>query len=113
MRVLDVKDRVLVGPRLGQLHVEVQVLVVAAHHVEEAAGVIADFVAQLAQCDELARARGHLRLLAARYIVTNCISRVGSPGWPWRRDRPRARDVTVVIGPSTSTVARNRVRLFR
>ena len=65
MRVLDVVDRVVVRVRLRQLEIEVEVLVVAAHHVEEARRVVADFVAQLAQRDELARARRHLRLLAA------------------------------------------------
>jgi hypothetical protein len=41
--VLDVVHRVLVGLRLGQVEVEIEVLVGLAQHVEEAAGVVADF----------------------------------------------------------------------
>ena len=62
--VLDVIHRVLVALALGEVEVEIQVLVGLAQHVEEAAGVVADLVAQLAQGDELAGAGGHRRLLA-------------------------------------------------
>jgi hypothetical protein len=47
--VLDVIDRVLVALALGQVEVEIEVLVGLAQHVEEAAGVVADLAAQLAQ----------------------------------------------------------------
>jgi hypothetical protein len=62
--VLDVIHRVLVALALGEVEVEIEVLVGLAQHVEEAAGVVADLVAQLAQGDELAGAGGHRRLLA-------------------------------------------------
>src|SRR5690606_36242511 len=99
--VLDVVDRVLVAAALGQVQVEIQVLVVAAHHVEEAGGVGADFLAQLAQGDEAAGAGGHLHALAAaeqdgelhqlhldlRRIQTQALGRGLEPG-----------DVAVVVG---------------
>jgi hypothetical protein len=62
--ILDVVDRVIAGARLGQVEVEIQVLVVGAHDVKEAGGVRAHLVAQLAQRYELPRAGGHLHLLA-------------------------------------------------
>mgnify|MGYP003556954169 CR=1 FL=1 len=43
---------------LGELQVEVQVLVVAAHHVEKARRVGADFLAQLTLAQGLANQRG-------------------------------------------------------
>ena len=43
MGVLDVIDRVFVGLALGQIEVEIEVLVGLAQRVEEAAGIVADF----------------------------------------------------------------------
>jgi hypothetical protein len=65
MRVLDVIHGVLVAARFRQLEIEVQVLVVAAHQVEQPAGIVAHFIAQLAQRDELAVALAHWNLLGA------------------------------------------------
>ena len=65
VRILDVVDRVVVGSRLGELEVEIQMLVVAAHDVEQPSRIVTHLVAQLAQGDELARTGRHLRLLSA------------------------------------------------
>ncbi len=65
MRVLNVVHRVVVGAGLRQLEVEVQVLIVAAHDVEQARRIVSHLLAQLAQGDELSRARRHLHPLAA------------------------------------------------
>ncbi len=65
MRVLNVVHRVVVRAGGGELQVEVQMLVVAAHDVEQPRRIIAYFIAQVAQCDELARAGRHLRLFTA------------------------------------------------
>ncbi len=65
MGVLDVIDGVVAGLGLGQVQVEVEVLLAAAHHVEEARRILAHLLAQLAQGDELAGAGGHLQLFAA------------------------------------------------
>ncbi len=65
VRVLNVVHGVVVGARGRELQIEIQVLVVAAHDVEQARGIVAHFLAQVAQRDELPRARRHLRLLAA------------------------------------------------
>jgi hypothetical protein len=62
--VLDVIDRVVVALGLGQVQVEIQVLVGLAQHVEEAGGVVAHLGAQVAQGDVLAGAGGHGGLLA-------------------------------------------------
>src|SRR2546429_7918287 len=53
VRVLDVVHRILVAARLGELEVEVERLVVAAHEIEEAAGGGPDLLAPLAQWHEL------------------------------------------------------------
>ena len=63
--VLHVVHRVVIGVLAREFEVEVQVLLVAAHHVEEARGVVADVLAQLAQGHELAGAGRHLHPLAA------------------------------------------------
>ena len=65
MRILNVVHRVVVGTGLGELEIEIQVLIIAAHDVEQASGIISYLIAQLAQGDELPRTRRHLRLLSA------------------------------------------------
>ena len=65
MGVLDVVHGVVVRARLRQFQIEIQMLVVAAHDVEQPRGVVAHFAAQIAQGDEFPGARRHLRLLAA------------------------------------------------
>ncbi len=62
--ILDIVHRVVVGLGLGQVQVEVHVLLAFAHDIEEARRVVAHFLAQLAQGDEFAGACGHLHLLA-------------------------------------------------
>jgi hypothetical protein len=64
VRVLDVIDRVVVRLALGQIEVEIEVLVGLAQDIEEAAGIVADIFAQRAQGDEIARTRRHLGLPA-------------------------------------------------
>ena len=63
--VLDVVHGVFVGAGLRQLEVEIERLVVAAQQIEETAGIVAHFVAQIAQRDEVAFALAHRQLLAA------------------------------------------------
>ncbi|MNC84464.1 hypothetical protein D3C83_00200 [compost metagenome] len=65
MCVLDIVDGVLVALRLGEIEVEIEVLVAFSQHVEETRRVVADLVPQLAQRNELAGAGGHGDLLAA------------------------------------------------
>ncbi len=65
VRVLNVVHRIFVGAGLGQFHVEIQVLVIAAHHVEQPRGIVAHLVAQVPQGDIVARALRHLGFLAA------------------------------------------------
>ena len=65
VRILDVVHRVVIRLRFRDIEIEVEVLVVGAHHVIEARGVITDFLAQLAQRVELAAAGPHLYALAA------------------------------------------------
>ena len=48
MRVLDVIDRVIAGFRFRQRQIEIQRLVLLAQQVEKTAGIVADFLAQLA-----------------------------------------------------------------
>ena len=60
----DVVDRVLVRLTLGQIEIEIQMLIALAQHVKKPRRVVADFPTQVAQCDELSGARGHRRLLA-------------------------------------------------
>ena len=101
VRVLDVVHRVLVGARLGELQVKVQRLVVAAHQVEEAAGIVADFPAQLAQGHELALALAHGDLLGAAEQAHELDQRrlealVRLPHG--EQPRAHARDVAVVVG---------------
>ncbi len=101
MGVLDVIDRVLVALGLGEIQVEVQVLVGFAQHVEEAAGIVAHFFAQLAQGDELAGARTHGGLLALAVEHGKLHQRHLEPGFVQAEglDRPlHARDVAVVVG---------------
>ena len=47
VRVLNVIDRVVVRIALGQLHVEVEVLIIRSHDIEKTGGVVANFLAQL------------------------------------------------------------------
>ena len=65
VRHLHVEDRVLVGLALGQVEVEVELRVPAAHQEEVARGVRPDLVDQVAQRDELAGPLRHLHLVAA------------------------------------------------
>ena len=62
---VHVIDRVVAGLRFGQIKIEVHVLLALAHDIEETRGVVADFLAQLAQGDELTGAGRHLHLGAA------------------------------------------------
>src|SRR5581483_2910010 len=63
--VLDVIHRILAGPGLGELEIEIEWLIVAAHEIEESTGIIADLLAQLAQRDELGLPLAHRDFLTA------------------------------------------------
>ena len=80
-------------------------LVGLAQHVEEAAGVVADFLAQLAQGDELAGAGGHRRLLAVavehRELHQRHVELLGRQAQRGGRAL-HARDVAVVVGAQMS-----------
>ena len=101
MRVLHVVDRVVLGMALGQFQVEIQVLVVAAHHVEETRRIGADFLAQFAQGDEAAGTRRHLHTHAATEqdgeLHQLDLDAAGVEPQPLRR-RLQTGDVTMVIG---------------
>jgi hypothetical protein len=101
MGILDVVDGVVRGLALGQVQVEVHVLLAAAHHIEEARGVAADLLAQLAQGHEVAGAGGHLHLLAAavehRELHQQHVEPLGVVAERGQRGL-HARHVAVVVG---------------
>ena len=57
MGVLHVVHRVVVRLRGSEVEIEIERKIGLAQHVEEAAGIVADFLAQCAQRDVLAGAR--------------------------------------------------------
>ncbi len=64
MRILNVIHRIFIGLALGQIQVEIEVLIGLAQGVEETAGIVAHFLAQFTQGHEFARAGGHRGFLA-------------------------------------------------
>ena len=101
VRVLHVVDRVVVGLLPGELEVEVERLVVRAHHVDEARGVVADLGAQLPERHELRLALAHGDLLAALpqrdELDHRHLERFGRLAHR-REPRAHARDVAVMVG---------------
>ncbi len=101
VRVLHVVDRVVVGLLPGELEVEVERLVVRAHHVDEARGVVADLGAQLPSVTNCASRLPIGDLLAALpqrdELDHRHLERFGRLAHR-REPRAHARDVAVVVG---------------
>ena len=109
MRVLDVVDRILVAALLGELEVKIQRLVVAAHQVKKAAGIVADFGAQLPQRHELRLALAHGDFFrAAEQAHELDQRRLQAIARLTHGDQTgaHARDVTVVVGAEDVDEAR-------
>ena len=101
VRVLHVVDRVLLALLAGQVEVEVERRLVAALHQEEARGVHADVVEQVAERHDGARPLAHLLGLApleqADELDDRHLERVRVVP-AGREHGAQARDVAVVVG---------------
>ena len=64
MSILDVIDRVIIAPGLGNFEIEIERAIRAAGEENKASCVFSDFIDYFAQCDELTSARAHCHRLA-------------------------------------------------
>src|SRR2546422_762394 len=101
VRGLHVVHRVVAGFALGEVEIEVEVLVAFAQHVEKARRVVPHLLAQLAQRDEFARALAHRHFLAVAVEHGELHQRDLEPARVQAESLERslhARHVAVVVG---------------
>ena len=100
MNVLDVVDRVLPRPLLGEVDVDLDRLVVSAVDEEPARGVDADLIHEVVEEDDLSLSLRHLRPLAAARQMDELVEEHLDPArvvaeHPRNRGEPRREPVVV------------------
>ncbi len=101
VRILHIVDRVVGALRLGQIKIEIEMLVALAQDVKKTRRIVAYFLPQLAQRHEFAGACRHRHLLAAAIERRELYQRDGEPLGIEAEGCDRAfhaRDIAVMVG---------------